>query len=467
MAGATYIALTIFVCVLVIAAFQLRAPIEQRQLLKLDSSASSSVDISTLSTAAIIPVEAPQGQALVLKQPPSPPPPPSQALDPPAGINLTRATLAALTRGCNGGRSGDGVTCTSSGVEALLSHAAERRFDTSRRNPCTASFCVPYFYILGTFHAGVRDLYDRLLVAHPRTIFVPKARRDGSYPYYFSETHPWERMLWRGCDYGACPRQRGVGAEPLALSRLPEMAEGRVGARDKVFGEVAGNALTFTWSSAHSVLHFAWDRNQSKCRSPHPRTRCFPEASAAQREWEASVGGGSAREFTIPYLMRGVHGTDKIRLIGLVREPAERMWSAYWFWPQYRRRYGKHAEGFVKYATQMMEAFDACLATVARGDEGGAWSPPQARGGGAEAAQRRLEHCAVNFESLSAANEGVYYHADQLLRSLYAAYVPTWLCAFGRQRLLLLRAEDYWADRGATLHAVSCPGVSRHRRSKV
>ena len=57
MAGATYIALTIFVCVLVIAAFQLRAPIEQRQLLKLDSSASSSVDISTLSTAAIIPVD--------------------------------------------------------------------------------------------------------------------------------------------------------------------------------------------------------------------------------------------------------------------------------------------------------------------------------------------------------------------------------------------------------------------------
>ena len=28
----------------------------------------------------------------------------------------------------------------------------------------------------------------------------------------------WERMLWRGCDYGRCPRRRGVGAEPLALS---------------------------------------------------------------------------------------------------------------------------------------------------------------------------------------------------------------------------------------------------------
>ena len=34
---------------------------------------------------------------------------------------------------------------------------------------------------------------------------------------------------------------------------------------------------------------------------------------------------------------------------------------------------------------------------------------------------RWVEHCAINFESLTAANENVYYHADQLLKSLYVA----------------------------------------------
>ena len=70
---------------------------------------------------------------------------------------------------------------------------------------------------MGSFHSGVRDLFDRLLDAAPDAIFVPSARRDGAYPYYFSETHMWERMLWRGCDFGNCPRRRGAGAEPLRL----------------------------------------------------------------------------------------------------------------------------------------------------------------------------------------------------------------------------------------------------------
>ena len=51
--------------------------------------------------------------------------------------------------------------------------------------------------------------------------------------------------------------------------------------------------------------------------------------------------------------------------------------------------------------------------------------------------------------SFSQTNEGVYYHADALLKSLYAAYVPEWRRAFGSKHFLVLRAEDYWADRGA------------------
>ena len=148
--------------------------------------------------------------------------------------------------------------------------------------------------------------------------------------------------------------------------------------------------------------------------------------------------------------MRGVHGTEKVRLIGLLREPGARMWSAYWYWPQYRRRYGQHAKGFLAYVEHVVAAFEACVEASAASD-----GLASSKMGGAAQRQRWLEDCAFNFESLSAVNEGVYYHADQLLKSLYAAYVPTWLRAFGRPRLLLLRAEDYWAQPKATLNTVS------------
>lgn len=350
----------------------------------------------------------------------------------------------------------DGMACRAEGLEALLSTPPAERFEPQRRNPCTRaapgapSVCVPYFYLLGAFHAGVRDLYGRLL-AHP-DVFVPAVRtaaegRAPSYPYFFSETHLWERMLWRGCDYGLCPRGRGAGAEPLPLSSVAELG-GEVG-RGRVFGEAAGGALTFTWSSTHSLLHRAWEQNMSKCR--RPKRECFPAASEGQRRWEESVGGGDERRFTVPWLMRAVHGTERVRLIALLREPVQRFVSAYHFWPQYRRRYGKDAAGVRKYAHEVVPAFRACLAALSTGDRPAPAADRAAPESGARVDRWALEECAFNFESLSPENEGVYYHADQLLKGLYSAYVPTWLRAFGSRSLLFLRAEDYWAAPAETL----------------
>ena len=232
------------------------------------------------------PLPAADSPTLVVAQPPSPVgiAPRTRSLstttrptlEPPQGIDLARAARAMLTRGCTGGRASvDGVACRADGIEEILSAPEATRFDERYRNPCTKQgWCVPYFYILGSFHGGCRDLYDRLVDAAPHALFLPRARRDGAWPYFFSETHMWERMLWRGCDFGACPRRRGVGAEPLHLqTELPELVSDpdaidgsgrkkhrRIGP-DGVFGEVAGGALTFTWSSAHSVLHFAYARH--------------------------------------------------------------------------------------------------------------------------------------------------------------------------------------------------------------
>lgn len=75
--------------------------------------------------------------------------------------------------------------------------------------------------------------------------------------------------------------------------------------------------------------------------------KCFAPGLARQREWERSVGGGADGRLQLPWLMRGVHGTEPVRLIAILRDPTERVHSGFWFWPQYRRKYGATAQGFL------------------------------------------------------------------------------------------------------------------------
>ena len=128
--------------------------------------------------------------------------------------------------------------------------------------------------------------------------------------------------------------------------------------------------------------------------------------------------------------MRGLHGTDKVRLLAILREPAARMHSAYWFWPQYRRRYGHDARGFVKYVDDVVPAFKACLAAQQQCSSSSSSSSSGGGGGGsgssATHAAASRSRSAPSTSRAQLENEGGH-HADQLLKSLYAAYVPTWL----------------------------------------
>ena len=82
----------------------------------------------------------------------------------------------------------------------------------------------------------------------------------------------------------------------------------------------------------------------------------------------------------MPWLMRAVHGTVKghdpnpnpnprtrtltltrtlpltVRMLAVLREPSHRLYSAYYFWPQYRRRYGAGGAGFVAYIQDTLPA---------------------------------------------------------------------------------------------------------------
>ena len=44
------------------------------------------------------------------------------------------------------------------------------------------------------------------------------------------------------------------------------------------------------------------------------------------------------------------------------------------------------------------------------------------------------EHCALSFESLTRENEETFYHCDQLIKGLYATFVPVWRREHARER---------------------------------
>jgi hypothetical protein len=137
--------------------------------------------------------------------------------------------------------------------------------------------------------------------------------------------------------------------------------------------------------------------------------------------------------------VRALHGTRSARLVVLLRNPAERLWACWRFYPHYALRYGDGVDGFQAWFEDQSTAFRKCAAEFTARD------------------------CALYFESLGPDYEDVFYHADQLIKGMYSVFMDDWMEAFPREAILVLRAEDYYADNKATLQTVR-PGATSGRR---
>ena len=60
--------------------------------------------------------------------------------------------------------------------------------------------------------------------------------------------------------------------------------------------------------------------------------------------------------------------------------------------------------------------------------------------------------CALRFESLTRENEETFYHCDQLIKGMYAVFLPHWRREFAR--VLPLRAEEYFSTPETVLSRV-------------
>ena len=216
-------------------------------------------------------------------------------------------------------------------------------------------------------------------------------------PHFFDEVHPV-------ADYFAL-------FEP-ALAKLEAFPS------SAVFGDGSLSTFTYTWTGS-SRLHQEWTDAFRECyeKDCSHKQPCVDETCYAKAN-RVPVGGGA--NLTLPYLLRAVLGAGNAKLIVLLRNPVERLHAAYFFYDHYGRVYGRNATGFTSYVTEMVAHYKRCLA---------------------EGHTEFL--CVTAFESLGPSYEGVFYHADQLLKSMYAPFLEGYLAAFPRRDLMVLRFEDY------------------------
>lgn len=121
-----------------------------------------------------------------------------------------------------------------------------------------------------------------------------------------------------------------------------------------------------------------------------------------------------------------------MRVVGLLRNPVDRLWAAFFSFGQYHMHYGDSESGVRAYMAEQAGAFRACA--TRHGDCA----------------------CALKFEALAAAYQDLYYHCDQLLKGLYAPFVEEWLRAVGgRANAHFELSEDFFASRRAVLARVA------------
>lgn len=294
--------------------------------------------------------------------------------------------------------------------------SATPRFDGGAKTPCwqTSSgeaASLPYAYILGPFQSGVDDMLSRL-----RTHRDVKVGRTAKSHFYY-EARSLREFL---------------------VTNLADVASATCREHATSFA-VDASAGTFTFYLAHTAdrTMLAWKRAIQDC---HRRCfegasaesgrlcmsqNCFRQALDEQAQEEARIGA----RVELPHLLRAMHGT-RVRLVALLRDPVERLHASFWFHEHYRRRYGATPQGFANFARESVDAMQRCRASGS------------------------TRECALRFEAHGIEQEDVFFHCDQLIRGMHDVFAETWLATFPRE-LLLVKAEEYFADTRRVLSAVA------------
>ena len=251
--------------------------------------------------------------------------------------------------------------------------------------------CLPAFFLAGAMQCGAGDLWQRL-----RQHALVPSRHDALSHWWTN--HPRSRAG----DFNTYVRRFSNEATLRAIEAEP--------------GSLLGDAspATFTFIFAESLrLHYryldAFNACYAQCKGKNPPA----DVPACKLRLRASEGGYRANHcyavaaqataplsFNIPSFAATI--LPSLKVIVLLREPAERLWIAYWNYGQYPARYGQSATGFAFYF----------------GNQSADWRQCERLHGS--------HACALRFEGHGPTQADVYYHCDQLIKGMYSEFVGEW-----------------------------------------
>ncbi|KAL6762813.1 P-loop containing nucleoside triphosphate hydrolase protein [Haematococcus lacustris] len=267
--------------------------------------------------------------------------------------------------------------------------------------------CLPHLIIMGGFHSGAGTL-TRAIEQHPD---VASDASSGSQ--FWAE----DGKTMQEYNTGWSSAVKRVQAQPNKTVVL----------------DSSQSTFAFYWAAAGKA-HRAFGSTVRPCHANCSAdmekyivcmdTVCLPAARAADQKLAKQAGIDYDLDQHLPLIMRALYMTRPPRLVALLRNPLDRLHSAYYGYPHYHGKFGDNPEGFLAYVQDLVGAFKNCSSL--HGDLA----------------------CTLRFETLGMEQEKVYFHVDQLLRGMYSVYVETWL-RFFPDSLLLLKSEDFFGA-GAT-----------------
>ena len=302
----------------------------------------------------------------------------------------------------------------------------------STSNPCWtakdgAIRCLPAAYVMGAWQSGSGELGERLQSA------LGKEKVRARAPHFWNEHTKTLESYASTWDRDAFGVDTSPGTLATSWSESIRFHRAHAAHIEKCWKTCQELSSAYEDDADAKPSEEEDARRRGTARAS-PRRRCIdgttddPKSGccgAANELDPFEENGGHG--LSLPHLMRAAYGDAPPKFILITREPGARLHAAYNHYEHYKSRYGEGEDGFAAYAEEMMTMFTKCV-------ESG----------------HPLKGCANRFETYSPEFEAVFYHADALIKSMYAVFLEQWFDVFPRELFLILRAEDVWSADVAT-----------------
>lgn len=318
--------------------------------------------------------------------------------------------------------------------------------------------CLPNYLVIGAWQSG-GQAFNMKLSKHADI-------NPGINPHFWNEDKPVTEYLNQITN----EIERSQEAEDASNE-----SENTNPKNQKIIGDASPGVLANTWTESQRI-HREFKEYVARCwqecqkhsdtiddtienNSPQtPRRKCIDgdvsknyndgcmaKASKLDPLLNEATSSSSVT-LSIPHLMRAAYGNQSVKIIAVVRSPLARLRTAFHHYPHYGKEFGTGESGFDKFIETFVEEFERCEGKGPDRERNTA-TDERRKDYDQPITTRTRSQCAYYFESHGPVQEKVFYHCDQLIKTMYGTFLKNWASAFGRENILVLRTEEVFSDK--------------------